>query len=179
MWDVRYSKTLNYPAKVSDVAAMLANPDFVRWCAEQSTPGGAIGLVDVAPREDGGFAVNVRRKLPAEHIPPQFRPFVGDSIELRQAEVWEPERGGRRRGTVAQEIVGTPVLVTGTVQLEPTSQGTRQTYQGEINVQLPPIALMMMPGLIESIAQAAVQPVDDALALAEKAGHEWLAKSAE
>jgi len=130
----------------------------------------------VVPHDDGGFTVTVRRKLPIAMIPPQFRPFVGSEIELRQAEVWEPEAEGRRQGTVVQEIVGTPLIVTGTVDLEPVPEGSRQTYNGEIQLQLPSFALMMMPRLIDSIAQAAMQPVDDALARTEKAGHHWLAK---
>jgi len=172
---VRYTKTLHYPANVADVGKMLADPQFVQLAAQRSTPNGTIEVADVAPRDDGGFTVTVRRKLPVASVPPQFRPFVGSEIELRQAEVWEPEADGIRRGTVSQEIVGTPLIVTGTVALEPVGNKTRQTYEGEIQIQLPPIALMMMPGLIDSIAHAAMQPVDDALALTQRTGRDWLA----
>ncbi|MDR2703707.1 MAG: DUF2505 domain-containing protein [Cellulomonadaceae bacterium] len=171
---MQYTKSLNYPASVKRVAAMLADPEFVRWCAQVATPEGKIEVATVVPSEDGGFTVTVRRRLPAAQIPPQFRRFVGEHIELRAAEVWGPERDGRRVGTVLQEIVGTPVVVKGTTSLEPVGDSTRQTYRGTLDIQLPPLAALMLPGLIEQVARAAMQPVDDALAAAETAGRQWL-----
>ena len=81
----------------------------------------------------------------------------------------------RRVGTVANEIVGTPVLLLGTVELEPTPHGTMQTYQGEIKTNLPPIAAALASGLLGAISDAAVAPVDTAMDLMEQAGRDWLA----
>ena len=146
---------------------MLANPDFAKWSARQVTPDGFVDNVDVVGDVEQGFTITLRRRVPAGVIPAQFQRLIGDELELRQAEVWEPESDGKRSGTVAMEITGTPVIMTGTVQLLPMAGGTRQVYDVNIEAQIP-----FFGSVIESAIE---EPVREGLHLMEQAGRAWLA----
>jgi hypothetical protein len=164
---VRYSLKLNYPATVTQVGRMLADPEFAAFAAQQTTPDGKVEIVDIIGSAEAGFTATVRRKVPSSQIPSQFRALAGAELEVRQAEVWEPEANGQRHGTVALEILGTPLIMTGTVKLIPMPDGgTAQVYEGEIAANIPFFG--------SAIEKAAEQPVRVALALTQKAGQDWL-----
>jgi Protein of unknown function (DUF2505) len=175
---VHLSVELRLPASVQAVGAMLADESFVRWRAERSGgPGGEVQQVDVTGDAAGAFTVAVRRTLPTDQIPAHVRSLVGGGLEIRQAEAWESEHDGVRRGTVSLEIAGAPVRLTGTVRLAPDSPGdsgedgdgvTLQTYEGEVRASVP-----LFGGAIE---EAAADAVRTALAAEERAGREWLAR---
>lgn len=160
-----------YPAPPDAVVALLADEEFVRWRAERSSGAGSVEQVDVTGQAGGAFTVVVRRTLPTDQIPPQVRPFVGSALEVRQAEAWEaPEgtlRAGARVGTVAIEITGAPVRVTGTVALEALPDGgTRQSYAGEVRASVPLFAA--------AVEDAAATAVRTTLRAEEQALREWL-----
>ncbi|WP_231959317.1 DUF2505 domain-containing protein [Paraoerskovia marina] len=158
--------TSTYPAPVAEVAAMLAAEPFVRWRAGRTSPGGTVDQADVSGSLDGGFTSTVRRTVPTTDIPSQVRSFVGDHVEIRQVEVWEPGTASPR-GTVTLEITGAPIRLTGTVRLEDLPDGgTAQTYDGVLRAAVPLFA--------STIEKAAAQAVRDALSAEEVAGREWL-----
>lgn len=164
---MRLTVELTFPASVDAVAAMLADEEFVRWRAARSTPAGEVEQADLTGSVAEGFTAVVRRTLPTDLIPAQVRPFVGDRLEVRQAEVWESPVGDYLVGTVAVEIAGTPVRVTGTVRLEPTSDGgARQVYDGEVRASMP-----LFGAVVE---QAAASAVRSTLRAEGEAGVEWL-----
>ncbi|PRZ06506.1 uncharacterized protein DUF2505 [Isoptericola sp. CG 20/1183] len=155
-----------YPADVSAVAAMLSDAEFVRWRGRRRDAGAA-SHVDVSGDPASGFTVSLRRTLPTDLIPAQVRQLVGDHLEVRQAEAWEPVRDGRHVGTVAVEIAGAPVRMTGSLRLEPTADGsTRQVYDGEVRANLPLFAA--------TVEEAAAGAVRRTLEAEERAGREWL-----
>ena len=162
---------LTYPASVDDVVGMLADESFVRWRAQRSAGGGTVEQADVTGSPEAGFTVAVRRTLPTDMIPAQVRPFVGAQLEVRQAEAWEAPTGARRVGTVALEITGAPVRVTGTVALEPLPQGggVRQVYDGEVRASVPLFGAV--------VAEAAADAVRTTLEAEGRAGREWLANA--
>ncbi|WP_069387501.1 DUF2505 domain-containing protein [Cellulosimicrobium cellulans] len=167
---------LRYPASVQAVGAMLADESFVRWRAERAGgPGAEVQQVDVTGTADGAFTVAVRRTLPTDQIPAHVRSFVGTGLEIRQAEAWEAEHDGVRRGTVSLEIAGAPVRLTGTVLLAPGTTGDAgdggalQSYAGEVRASVP-----LFGSVIE---EAAAEAVRTALAAEERAGQEWLTRA--
>jgi hypothetical protein len=165
---VHLTVELTYPADVADVAAMLADESALRWRTTRSTPAGTVEAADVTGSLDSGFTVAVRRTLPVDTIPHQVRHLVGGEVELRQVEAWEGPSGGRRVGTVALEIAGAPVRVTGTVALEPLPDGgTRQVYDGEVHASVPLFASV--------VAEAAAAAVRRTLEADAAAAREWLA----
>ena len=158
---------LTYPASVDDVATMLADESFVRWRAERSTRGGRVEQADVTGSPDAGFTVAVRRTLPTDQIPTQVRAFVGSELEVRQAEAWEAPSGGRRVGTIAVEIAGAPVRLTGTVRLEPLPDGgARQIYDGDVRASVPLFGAV--------VAEAAAGAVRSTLEAEGRAARQWL-----
>ncbi|WP_407316843.1 DUF2505 domain-containing protein [Isoptericola halotolerans] len=157
-----------YPADVSAVAAMLSDAEFVRWRGGRADAGAA-SQVDVTGDPASGFTVSLRRTLPTDLIPAQVRQLVGDHLEVRQAEAWEPERAGRHVGTVAVEIAGAPVRMTGSLRLEPTADGTHVVYDGEVKASLP-----LFSSTVEEAAAGAVRRTLEA---EERAGREWLSQA--
>ena len=96
---------------------------------------GTAGQVDVAGDPAEGFTVSLRRTLPTDVIPLHLRPMVGDRLEVRQTEAWEPLQAGRLAGTVVVEFTGAPVRLTGRLLLAPGSDGgTRHRYDSQLQV---------------------------------------------
>lgn len=164
---------LTYPAGPDDVSAMLADESFVRWRTERTvragTPGGGtVEQADVTGSVDSGFTVVVRRTLATDQIPAQARSFVGNTLEVRQAEAWEAADDGRRAGTLAVEIIGVPVRITGTTGLLALpGGGSALTYDGDVKATVP-----LFGTVVEEAAAAAVRTTLEAEA---EAGRAWLA----
>ncbi|WP_125774541.1 DUF2505 domain-containing protein [Antribacter gilvus] len=159
---------LTFPATLDDVSAMLADEEFVRWRARRTAGTDTVEQADVTGSVESGFTVVVRRTFSTDQIPVQARPFVGDELEIRQAEAWEAAAGGRRVGSVAMEILGAPVRVVGTMALEPLPDGgTRLAYSGDVTASVP-----LFGGVVEEAAASAVRGTLEAEA---EAGRAWLA----
>ncbi|QIK84150.1 DUF2505 domain-containing protein [Sanguibacter sp. HDW7] len=123
------------PLPAAAYATLLRDAVFVRF--RTSVPGASVDDVVVTPTGGESFTVTVRRSVSAEQIPPQVRSFVGSELEIRQVEAWDGERDGSWHGTVALEITGTPVRLTGTVALVPSGEGALLTYDGEVRASIP------------------------------------------
>lgn len=123
------------PLPAAAYATLLRDATFVRF--RTAVPGARVEDVVVTSSGDESFTVTVRRSVSAEQIPPQVRSFVGSELEIRQVEAWDGARGGSWHGTVALEITGTPVRLTGTVMLAPSGDGAVVTYDGEVRAAIP------------------------------------------
>jgi len=123
------------PLPAAAYATLLRDETFVRF--RTAVPGARVDDVVVTPADDEAFTVTVRRSVPATQIPPQVRSFVGSELEIRQVEAWEHAHDGGWRGTVALEITGTPVRLTGTVALAPSGGSAVLTYDGEVRATIP------------------------------------------
>lgn len=158
--------TLSVPSDPRTAGTMLADPVYVR--AKVRASGAEELHVDVTPGDEGAFTVTTRRSLPTDQIPPNVRAFVGSSLEVRQAEAWErPGPDGERRGTVAVEIVGAPVRLTGTVALTADGAASRITYDGELKAHVPLFGA--------AVEEAAARAVRGALQAEEAVAREWVA----
>lgn len=154
-------------ADTATAGRMLADPVFARACVAAS--GGEVLHVDVTDTPDGGFAVTTRRALSTDLIPSQLRAFIGDRVEVRQAEVWEAAASdGSRHGTVAVEIPGAPVRMTGTVTLRVEGEGSRVVYDGELKA-----SVRLFGAAVE---EAAARAVRGALQTQEAVAREWVAQ---
>lgn len=162
--------TVPVPADPARAGAMLADPVYVR--AKVLASGAEVLHVDVAPSEDGAFTVTTRRALPTDQIPPNVRAFVGSTLEVRQAEAWEPAAAdGTRTGTVAVEIAGAPVRLTGTVALTAADGGSAITYDGELKANVPLFG--------SAVEQAAAKAVRGALEAEAGVAREYVAGTAQ
>lgn len=162
--------TVPVPADPRTAGAMLADPVYVR--AKVIASGAEVLHVDVAPADDGALTVTTRRALPTDQIPANVRAFVGSTLEVRQVEAWEPAApDGTRTGTVAVEIAGAPVRLTGTVALTAAADGSAITYDGDLKANVPLFG--------SAVEQAAAKAVRGALEAEAGVAREWVAGARE
>lgn len=167
---MRLQVVLRYPAAPERVVAMLADPEFSRRVILASN--GRPDAVDVTGDATGAgaFTVTTRRSLPTDQIPAQMRSFVGSSLDVRQAISWGAAEDGIRRGSVAVEIAGAPVRVTGTTHLVASPEGhTVLEYDTRVRAQVPLFAA--------AVEEAAAGAVRHALQTEERIGTAWLMSS--
>lgn len=160
--------TLHYDADVARVGRMLADHEFVE--AKLRASGALSQHANVVGEPDRGFTVTTRREMPTDTIPPQFRGFVGSTLEVRHVEAWEPLVDGERKGSVVLEIVGAPVRFTGRLRLAADGDGTVVDVDGDLKASIPLFAA--------ALEQAAADAVQGALEAEERAGRAWLAQHA-
>ncbi len=162
---MRFDATIDYPADVETVAAMLGDEEFIRRKIEAS---GALESSQEVIREGAAFTITTRRRMPTDQVPASFRSLVGQSLDVRLVEAWEaPQPDGSRVGTLALDIAGAPVRVNGRMALRPTGEGTVQSFTGDITASVP---LFGRP-----IEKAAAGAVDKVLAVERAIGVEFLA----
>ncbi|NHT18240.1 DUF2505 domain-containing protein [Cellulomonas sp. IC4_254] len=162
--------TVPVPADPRTAGTMLADPVYVR--AKVIASGAEVLHVDVAPADDGALTVTTRRALPTDQIPANVRAFVGSTLEVRQVEAWEPAAAdGTRTGTVAVEIAGAPVRLTGTVALAAAEGGSAITYDGDLKANVPLFG--------SAVEQAAAKAVRGALEAEAGVARGWAAGSAQ
>ena len=164
---MRLQVVLRYPVEPARVVAMIADPEYQHRVIAATQ--GTAEAVDVTGDASGvgAFTVTTRRWVPTDQIPPQMRSFVGATLDVRQAIAWGEEEDGIRRGSVALEIAGAPVRVTGTTHLVGTPEGTSVLeYDTQVRAQVPLFA--------SAVEEAAAGAVRHALAAEERVGLEWL-----
>jgi len=137
-------------------ARLLADPAFMLETIEASS--GTGGHVDVTGDPDDAITVTTRRSLPADQIPAHLRGFVGTRIDVRQVDAWEaPGPGGERAGTVAIDIAGAPVRLTGRTRLWESTPGTTSVvYDGDLRAAVP-----LFGAAVESAAAGAIRDATD------------------
>lgn len=158
-----------FAAPLDAVVAMMSDEGFASVRARASGAANCDVLVD--HMDDGGFAVVIRRTVPADAIPAEFRALVGSTLSVRYTEVWSaPEHNGDpsdREGTFALEIPGAPGHARGAVVLRPDGDGTAFGLAGDVYAPVP-----IVGAVIERAVAAAIQ---QALPAELVAADEWLA----
>ena len=145
---------IHYPgARIDEVVALVLDPEFRAAVCDATM---AIAHeVDVQRGDDGSAVVTVNRTLPAE-VPDFIRRFVGETIELAQAETWEPADGSvTRRADLSLQVVGQPAAMTGSIVLRETSDGVHEVVRGELKVSLPFIGGKIEAEIAKGIVAAA------------------------
>ena len=148
--------TISYPASPQRVAAMLADPQYLRQ--RLSRVGLKEAEVDVVPHGDG-FVSTVSGDVPASRLPQAAKRFIGSAVGFTLNESWDaPGDDGSRSGTLEATVSGAPVRVGATSRLAPASgnpeQATTLTMEMELRVSVPLIGrtledkAMSMVGLV-------------------------------
>lgn len=154
----------HFDASIEDVVAMFSNEEFVAQRARASGAAGSDVLVDT--EDDGAFTVVIRRTIPADAIPSEFRAFVGSQLHVRYTEVWAAPDTSReddgREGTFAMEIPGTPGHARGAVVLKRTTRGTAFGIAGEVQASVPLVGPMVERAVASAIQTALPQELAEA-----------------
>ncbi|MBC7297463.1 MAG: DUF2505 domain-containing protein [Demequina sp.] len=154
----------HFDASIDDVVAMLSDEEFVAQRARASGAAGSDVLVD--KDDDGSFTVVIRRTVPADTIPSEFRALVGSQVHVRYTEVWAAPDDSRedagREGTFAMEIPGTPGHARGAVVLTPVDGGTSFGIAGQVQASVPLVGQMVERAVASAIQQALPQELAEA-----------------
>lgn len=127
---MRITHEFQFSAGVTEVLAVLANPEYVR---EKISISGAQAIsAEVVDDELPGFAVSTKRLVKISDLPKPAQAFIGSDLEIRQVDVWLPENADNCTGTVALEVVGVPARVTGGMELRATPTGSVFKLDAEI-----------------------------------------------
>jgi hypothetical protein len=152
---------LSYPAPLTEVAAMLADPAFREAVCDYQ----GVLRADVTVEQDGaGTRVRIDQVQAAQGIPSFAAKFVGDEIHIVQTETW----ASADRGELEVTIPGKPGHMTGTATLVESDGTTTETVAFEVKVAIP-----LVGGKLEGL-------IGDLLVKALKAenavGQQWLAR---
>jgi hypothetical protein len=151
---MRLVSHFDFPAPAHRVAELLGDEDVIKAAATSLDSTDARVTVSGSPQDR--FTVAVRRSLPVVVLPDALKPLMPRGMEIRQAAVWEPPTAdGGRDGTVAAEVAGAPVEVTGAFRLVNTPTGSTMTCSAEIRASVPLFG--------RKIEQAALPVVREAL----------------
>lgn len=154
-----------FDAEPDEVAAMYADERFV--AAKVEATGALSYTLDVVGYAQGPFTVTTRRHMPTDDIPPQFRSLVGATLEVRQVEAWEAPTDGSRVATIAVEVTGAPVRVTGTARMSRgAAGGTVVDLAGDVHASVPIFG--------HAIEQATARALVAAVEAEQRTGTTWL-----
>jgi Protein of unknown function (DUF2505) len=123
---------LTYDAPAPTVAAMLADPAF----REEVVQAQRVLRHDVSVTGDpaaGSGTVTVEQVQAAHGLPSFARKFVGDEIEIVQAETWTSPTGA----DLHVSIPGKPGTMAGTIRLAESGGTTTETVDLDITVGIP------------------------------------------
>ena len=157
----KVSEELRYDgATIEQVHAMLTDPAFrAKVCEEQH-----VLRHDVRVDDSGaGTAVTVEQVQAVRGVPGFATKFVGDEITIVQAEDWtSPEKGN-----LQLTIPGKPGEITGTALLTEDPDGTTETVNLSVKVNIP-----LAGGKIEGVL---ADLLAKALHVEHRTGVAWLA----
>jgi hypothetical protein len=163
---VRVAAEADFAADPMTVARMMADEGYVRAKVEAS--GATADVCEVVGDADGTFTVTTRRGVATDTVPPQFRSFVGESLEVRAIEAWEAAApDGSRAGTILVEVTGAPVRLTGTVRLTGDAMSSHLAIEGDLKASIPIFG--------SAVEQAIAQAMTDIISAEKAAGQAWLA----
>lgn len=163
-----FSAAIDYPVGPDEALAMRSDREFINRSI--SATGALRHTAEVVESSEGSVTITSRRAMPTDQVPASFRAFVGEAIDLRVVEAWNPpDADGARTGTLALEIIGAPVHVSANLSVRASGTGgCRQSVDGTITAQVP---IFSRP--IEEAAQAAVLR---GLEAERTVSREWIAK---
>ena len=153
-------------ATIEQVHAMLADPDFRRAvCDAQGVLRNTV-TIDTDTSEGGGTAMTVviDQLQAAKGIPSFARKFVGEEINIVQTEDWT----SLEKGNIHVAIPGKPGEMSGTALLTQDPDGTTETVNLSIKVNIPLVG-SKIEGLIADL-------LSSALRAERRTGVEWLAR---
>ena len=147
-------------ATIDQVHEMLADPAF----REQVCDFQRVIRHDVEIKSGGGtMTVMIDQFQSADGVPSFARKFVGEEIHIRQEEDWT----SREKGNLHITIPGTPGEMTGTALLTEDPDGTTETVNMSIKVNIP-----LVGGKIEGLI---ADLLTKALRAEQHVGRKWLA----
>ena len=147
-------------ATLAEVHEMLATPAFREQVCDNQ---GVVRHTVQIERDGNGMTVSIDQIQEAQGIPGFAKKFVGDEINIVQTEDWtSPEKGN-----IHVAIPGKPGEMAGTAHLTEDPDGTTETVNLTVKVNIP-----LVGGKIEGLI---ADLLAKALRAEHKTGVKWLA----
>ena len=156
----KLSYDLTYDAPLLAVGEMLMDPAFREEVCDAQ---GVLRHTVTVSQEGGGMKVVVDQVQSAEGIPGFARKFVGDEINIVQTEDWTAPA----KGNLHIAIPGKPAEMTGTALLTEDPDGTTETVNLSVKVNIPFVGTKI-EGLVADL-------LSRALRAEHRVGVDWLA----
>ena len=157
---MRVRHQMHYPSPPDEVFEMLADPEFREdVCIEIHSTGTRVEI----DRLGSSMSVLVVHRQGTDDIPAFAKKMVGDEIVIEQHETWQTPT----RADLEIAIPGKPGHLRGTIVLEPEGEGTVETIEGDLKVNVP-----LIGGRIESLV---ADLMVSAMAAEERVGRRRLA----
>ena len=121
---------ISYDAPLSDVYAMLGDPDFRQ--ASAAAMGVISADVTITPKGEG-ISVLVDQVQPTEGVPGFAKKFAGETTRAVQTEEWGSPAGG----SITIETPGKPTSIRGMLALSESGGRTTETLDVEVKVKVP------------------------------------------
>jgi hypothetical protein len=154
------SYELTYDAPLTDVAAMLADPEFRKAVCDAQHALSRSVTID-GTTQSGRVAIDYTQA--ATGIPSFAKKIVGDTIEIVQREEWSGNRA-----TLEITIPGKPGDMKGSISLAEAAGTTIERVAVEIRVSVP-----LVGGKIERLIE---EILVKAFKKENQVGREWLAR---
>lgn len=153
-----------YDADPAAVFAMLVDETFI---ARKTAAAKALRHKATVTRTDDRATIELTRVMPPD-VPDYVRRFVGETIDVKQVDVWGPAApDGSRQGTIKLDMVGAPVICSGTMTLA--------TADGRTVVRIAAAIKASVPLVGRKIESAVHQGLSEAAKIEEQVGRAWLA----
>ncbi|WP_166356211.1 DUF2505 domain-containing protein [Phytoactinopolyspora limicola] len=155
---------LRFDADPYAVFGMLTDEAYI---AKKTLAAKALRHQISVDRDGDRVTIELVRIMPPD-VPDFVRRFVGETIDIKQVDVWEPAApDGSRTGRITLEMVGMPVTCAGTMTLAANGAATVLTITGSIKAGIPLFG--------NKIEEAVHQGLTEAGKIEEQVGQAWLA----
>jgi len=148
MTGMKLSETFSYSgADVDTVYGIITDEAFrIEACEDQ-------GALEYEVTIDDNV-VTILRTMPAE-LPDFVRKLTGETVKVKQTEIWTDPGDGSLVADVKVSIIGQPAELLGTATLKPDgSDGTTFVVQGDVKVSIPLIGRKIEPIIHEQIVKS-------------------------
>lgn len=156
---------LHFDADPVTVFTMLTDEAYI---SRKTTAAKALRHEVSVSRQGDRVTIQLTRVMPPD-VPDFVRRFVGETIDIKQTDLWEPAAAdGSRTGSISLDMVGAPVTCTGSMSLTGNGGGSVVSIKGTVKASVP-----LFGGKIE---QAVHQGLTEAAKIEERVGRAWLAE---
>lgn len=167
MNQVQLHEELRYAASPAQVAAMLADEEFVH--AKCRRMHSLEHQVQVEGEPNESFTVTTVRTMSTDRFPDLARSFVGRHVHLRQVDRWlRPDDDGERNGSISLTLVGLPVRLEGQYQLRSWGRETRILLTAQLHASVPFVG--------RQLERMAAPAITAGVRREQEAGADWLAR---
>lgn len=138
-----FDVSFDSPASVEQVHAAFGDEDY--WLARLAAFGGGKALDSLAVDPGGAVRVVVTEDLRRGALPGILTTFYRRDLNVVSTEQWTPIGDGRVSGQISVAVTGAPGSGHGEAVLAPLGNGSRLTFAGSVQFNVP-----LVGGKVES-----------------------------